>query len=323
MLKTKLLIVGVIAAVVGVNFAGEFVESFDSNPLQNGWNYHGNSNLFFWDSSGKNLKVTWDSSNPNSYFYKPLGVTLTREYKFGFGFDLYLTNVTAGTTPGKPFTFQLAIGLINFTNATSQGFFRGTGVDSPNVVEFDYFPDSGFGATISPTIISVSNQFATSFNFPLELTTNTLFRINMEFDPLTARLSAVITSNGAPFAPISDAVISGDFAGFFVDTFAIMSYSDEGQDPMWSGSITAKGFVDNINFYWIQPPRLSTRKVNNQWQVSFESKPMWWYTVERSEDLRNWTPVSPATPGTGGIMDILDPTPSQERAFYRVKAEKP
>lgn len=79
MLKTKLLIVGVIAAVVGVNFAGEFVESFDSNPLQNGWNYHGNSNLFFWDSSGKNLKVTWDSSNPNSYFYKPLGVTLDRK----------------------------------------------------------------------------------------------------------------------------------------------------------------------------------------------------------------------------------------------------
>ena len=50
---------------------------------------------------------------------------------------------------------------------------RGTGVNAingaRNALEFDYFPDSGFGATISPTILSSNNQFVTEFAFPLEL----------------------------------------------------------------------------------------------------------------------------------------------------------
>ncbi|MGB9601555.1 MAG: hypothetical protein ACP5MG_13205 [Verrucomicrobiia bacterium] len=324
MLKTKLLVAGIVLTIAELGYAAGFEETFDRNPYQNGWSAYGNSNLFVWNNSI--LYVKWDSSNPNSYFYKPLGTTLTAQHRFGFGFDIYLTNVLAGTTPGKPFTFQLAIGLINFTNATSPGFFRGTGIDSPNVVEFDYFPDSGFGATISPTIISVSNEFATSFNFPLELTTNVLFRVNMDYDPIQGKLTTLITSNGAPFAPITDVYLGTNFSGFFVDTFAICVYTDEGQDPMWSGSITAKGFVDNISFYWTHPaaPQLAANldKTLPRYQISFQSQSMWWYTLERSEDLKTWLPVLPPMPGTGSLMTLSDAAPPQERAFYRVKAEK-
>lgn len=326
MLKTKLLVAGIALSCAGLNYGAGFVETFDTNPSLNGWGYYGNSNLFQWNNVGKNLNVTWDSSNPNSYFFKPLGTTLTAQHRFSFGFDLYLTNALAGTTSGKPFTFQLAIGLINFTNATSSNFFRGTGVDSPNLFEFDYFPDSGFGATISPTIISVSNEFATSFNFPLELTTNVLFRINMDYDPAQGKLTTMITSNGAPFSPIKDVFIGTNFSGFFVDTFAICAYTDEGQDPMWSGSITAKGIVDNITLYWTHPaaPQLAGKndRHQGQYQVSFESQAMWWYTLERSEDLKNWTPILPPMPGTGANMTLFDQSPAPERAFYRVKAEK-
>lgn len=326
MLKTCLLIVGSVMASIEVSLAAGFVETFDTNPAQNGWQSFGNSNLFVWNSSEKYLNVTWDSSNSNSYFYKPLGTMLTRKHRFGFSFDLYLTNIAAGTTPDKPYAFEFAIGLINFTNATSSNFIRGTGSNSPNIVEFDYFPDAGFGATISPTIISASNEWASSFNFPLELNPNVLFRVNIDFDPDIGKLSTTITSNGDPFASIDDVVLETDFSDFFVDTLAICSYTDAGQDPMWSGSITAKGFVDNFSFYYTPPvtPKLAINKrTDNQWEITFESQSSWKYSLERSDDLINWSVVIPSTPGNDGTMTFYRQVDESEHTYFRVKAEKP
>lgn len=324
MLKTKLIIVGAALAAIAFANCGEFTETFDYNPVESGWRLFGNQSLFSWNSVDKNLRVIWDSSKPNSYFYKPLGTTLTRDYFFVFGFDLKLDSVAVGTTPGKPFTFQLAIGLINYTNATNPNFLRGTGMDSPNVVEFDYFPDSGFGATISPVIISASNEFAVSFNFPIELATGTVYRVDMIYLPESGILKTSMKSNGVAFVNIKDAVIPSDFAGFFVDTFAICSYSDEGQDPIWGGSILASGVVDNINMVWYNPyaPTLEGSFAANAYKITIESHQMWWYTLERSDDLKTWSAVSPPTPGTGGKLTLIDTTPPSEKAFYRVKAEK-
>lgn len=325
MLKTCLLIVGSVMASIEVSLAVGFVETFDTNPAQNRWQSFGNSNLFVWNSSEKYLNVTWDSSNSNSYFYKPLGTMLTRKHRFGFSFDLYLTNIAAGTTPDKPYAFEFAIGLINFTNATSSNFIRGTGNDSPNIVEFDYFPDSGFGATISSTIISASNEC--KFNYIIsELATNVLFKVNIDFDPDVGKLSTTITSNGAPFASIEDVVLGTDFSDFFVDTLAICSYTDAGQVPMWAGSITAKGFVDNISFYYTPPitPQLAISKgSNNQWEITFESQSSWKYSLERSDDLINWSVVIPLTPGNDGTMTFYSQVDESEHTYFRVKAEKP
>ncbi len=326
MLKTCLVIVGSVMASIEVSLAAGFVETFDTNPAQNGWQSFGNSNLFDWNSSEKYLNVTWDSSNSNSYFYIPLGTTLTSQHKFRFSFDLYLTNIAIGTTPDKPYTFEFAIGLINSTNATSKNFLRGTGFDSPNIVEFDYFPDSGFGATISPTIISVSNEWATSFNSPVELNTNVLFKINMEFNPDVGKLFTTITSNGIPFTPITEVTVGTNFSDFFVDTLAICSYSDVGQDPMWSGSITAKGFVDNISFYYIPivgPQLAINKRTDNQWEITFESQSTWKYSLEHSNDLINWSTIIPSTPGIDGKMTFYSQTDESEHTYFRVKAEKP
>src|SRR5262245_12144464 len=119
-----------------------FVEDFSIPPGNDGWRVVGEPRLFQWNLAEQHLDVTWDSSQTNSYFYRPLGTELSKRDDFGFAFDLRLRDIAIGTTPGKPFTFQFAIGLIRLLDASQGGFLRGTGTDSPNLVEFDYFPDS-------------------------------------------------------------------------------------------------------------------------------------------------------------------------------------
>ena len=68
--------------------AATITENFSANPLQNGWQIFGDTNLFQWDSTNQNLAVTWDSSQTNSYFYHPLGTILTRNDDFSLAFDL-------------------------------------------------------------------------------------------------------------------------------------------------------------------------------------------------------------------------------------------
>src|SRR5687767_8256229 len=204
-------------------------EDFRGNPATNGWGIFGHTNLFAWNATNQNVEVTWDSSKPNSYFYKPLGYTLTRdESKFEFYFDLRLRDIAIGTTTNKPYTFQIAVGLLNFRQATNAGFLRGTGTDSPNLFEVAYFPDSGFGATISPTVISSNNQFATAFILR-EVTTNDLFKFEMRVGEDGGRVFARITRNGQFYD--SQIFFFPTNFHFSLDTVAIASYSDEGQLP--------------------------------------------------------------------------------------------
>src|SRR6516164_11579869 len=115
-------------------------EDFSSNPAIRGWHIFGNTNLFQWDAVNQNLRVTWDSSQPNSYFYLPLGTILARDDDFSFSFDLRLSDATTNDTTGP---MQLALGFLNLADATDPGFQRGAGV-SPNVAEFDYYPSGYF-----------------------------------------------------------------------------------------------------------------------------------------------------------------------------------
>src|SRR5208283_6228045 len=73
--------------------AATLTENFSTDPLQNGWQIFGNTNLFQWNATNQNLAVTWDSSQTNSYFYHPLGTVLTRNDDFSIAFDLQLNEV--------------------------------------------------------------------------------------------------------------------------------------------------------------------------------------------------------------------------------------
>jgi hypothetical protein len=122
------------------------LEKFTTNPTLDGWQIFGDTNLFQWDSTNHDLAVTWDSSQTNSYFYHPLGATFTKADNFCVLFNLNLTDAEATGY------FELAVGLCNFADATGTNFSRANGI-SPNLFEFDYFPDGGYGSSIDATLL--------------------------------------------------------------------------------------------------------------------------------------------------------------------------
>jgi len=219
--------------------------------------------------------------------------------------------------------FELAVGFLNMEAATQTNFLRGTGFNSPNLVEFAYFPDTGFGATISPTIISTNHDWAASFNFPLELTLNDLFRVQMVYAASNQTLRTVVTRNGQGFGPLEDVVIAPPFTDFRLDAVSICSYSDAGQDPLWGGSILARGVVDNLVVTTPPPPIQTVTGTLSEglWRVEFDSRTNWLYRLETTSDFTKWILVNSA-PGTGGRMAMQDQE-TQDARFYRVVADRP
>jgi hypothetical protein len=217
------------------------------------------------------------------------------------------------------------VGLSCFQCATNPALERGTGVDPAhgacNVAEFDYFPDSGYGATISPTILSSNNVFATSFSFPFTMDTGALFHIAMIYTATNQTLVTTMTRNGQAFGPVKNSVLPPNFTDFRLDQFAISSYSDAGAD----GSLQAQATVDNITIVTPPPPvdHLSGLIVDGTWLIEFMSNTNWVYTLRRSTDLSAWNDVSEPTPGNGTALFLQDTNGINGKAFYRVKAERP
>ena len=283
---------------------------------------YGEASLFSWSEASRWLEVTWDSGRSNSFFYRPLGTVLTRQDDFNLTFDLRLGDARIGLDPTKPYTFELAVGFIHLASATSADFLRGKRNGTRNIVEFDYFPDfAQFGATVAATIVSSNSLFRYSHNFPLELTTNDLFRITLSYASLTQALSTRITRNGEPFQPIEEVVLDPAFSDFQVDTLAISSYSDAQGD----GSLLAHGTIDRILLTLPDPPvgAVAGSFADHGWQVAFGSQLNWVYALERSVDLQTWRALSPRAAGNGGQLALVDTDPSAGKGFYRVRAERP
>jgi hypothetical protein len=298
-------------------------DGFFTDPFRQGWKQFGEASLFSWDSGTGRLAVTWDSSQPNSYFYRPLMTLLGRADNFQLGFDLEFSEVQAGIQQGKPFAFEIAFGFLNINQATNPGFFRGTGKHSPNLVEFDYFPDTGFGATIWPAIVGTNGAFNYGGDqdyLLVELAPGVVYRVQMAFSAELGILTTALTREGIPVGPVHEARLTAGFTDFRVDAVAVSSYSDEGA----GGSILAKGWIDNVEIRFPEPPvrdlRLSLE--DNGCQVRFLSLPRWKYTLERSQDMRQWESEISSQTGTGSMLELVDPSPFGRLAFYRVRSEK-
>ena len=114
------------------------------------------------------------------------------------------------------------------------------------------------------------------------------------------------------------------FTDFRVDAFSVSSYSDEGQDPRFGGSLLAHGRVDNIRLDLPPPPVSALRGFfsNDAWTVSFGSRTNWIYALEATGDFQFWREVSPAATGTGGDIILRTEAASQSVAaqYYRIKA---
>lgn len=316
--------------VASLGGAATFTENFASDPTARGWATFGDASLFNWNAVDEQLEVTWDSSHTNSYFYRRLGTILAKDDDFELSFDIRVDDAAIGSNPGKPSTFELAVGFLNFTNATAPGFRRGVASACPNLVEFDYFPAEDFiFPTIWPTFIATNSQFnyngSTDYTL-LELTAGDWFHVTMTYTASNRTMVTVMTRNGEPFGPINSVPLASGFGNFRVDTVAISSYSDEGQSPpQFAGSILAHGVVDNLAITVpASPISNSIVSLSNQvWRTQFTARTNWSYYLERSTDLQSWAKVSSSLPGAAGLLTLSDSNSPSQKAFYRVHAERP
>jgi len=119
--------------------AATITENFANNPLQNGWQVFGNTNLFQWNSANQNLAVTWDSTQTNSYFYHPLGTILARDDDFNVAFDLRLNDFVAGIDPQLRTVDNFVVNLPppavqNLTGASSNDLWQAQFISRSNLL---------------------------------------------------------------------------------------------------------------------------------------------------------------------------------------------
>jgi len=322
--------------VLSAAHAATITENFINNPLQNGWQVFGDTNLFQWNSVNQNLAVTWDSSQTNSYFYHPLGTILTRADNFSVAFDLRLNDFVAGIDPQLPSTFPLSVGFLNLAEASQPGFLRGTGYSAQDLAEFSFFPDPGGAWIYGPSLTAVMID-STGFNYssggydPDSLTTNDIYRVNLTYTASNSNMVMTLTRNNEMFVSNCVAHLGTNFTDFSVDAISISSYSQAGQDTnnyggvIFAGSILAHGAVDNFVITLPPPPvkNLTGAFSNRLWQGQFISRSNWLYTLERTTNCVSWTDVSTSTSGTGTNLFLPDTNAPADKAFYRVRAERP
>ena len=334
-----------VLALAGLSFvcgsrAVTIVEDFATNPLTTGWQVYGDTNLFHWNPTNQNLEVAWDSTQPNSYFCRPLNVTLTRYDDFSLEFDLRLSAIASGVEPGKTGPMEIGIGLLNLAEAASTNFIRGAYGGAPDVAEFDYYTSGyyDYDGVIYPSPASAVASFIPGTDsyhyapvyvstFEAELPTDQTVHIRMAYSggDQTAVLS--LTTNDVPLSQLAPLVLSDSGNSQFtpadtfrVDTFSISSYSSVG-DPF--DSVLARGTVDNLTVTaQLQPITRLTGSLdtNGFWVAQFFGHSNWLYTLERSADLHSWAPVSGPGLGSDGIMTLQDTNAPSAVAFYRVQA---
>ena len=291
-------------------------ETFDSDPLTKGWSVHGDKSLFEWDEDSESLRVKWDTERPSSFFYKPLGRVLTESNSFAFTFQITLDSVKAGYLEGKPYTFQVALGLLNISSAIDKNFNRGTGSDSPNLVEWDYFPDTGFGATVSPAVASDKSEFSAGFTFPAELLIGKTYSIKLIYNSEERVLKTEMLEDGKSWETIQTVEISSDFSGFFVDAFSISNFSAKDSES----SLLAIGIVDEVALVTSDTlPKLFGVKINgSQWEAkSFLIEPEIW-KVESSNDVLNWNRAILDSDSLNYFQYFNDTVTNKEFQFYRL-----
>jgi hypothetical protein len=289
-------------------------EKFAANPALDGWQVFGDTNLFQWDSTHQVLDVTWDSSQPNSYFYHPLGVTLTTNDSFCVQFDLQLTNATA-----SGYGFELAIGLLHFADATNADFNRANS-PSPNLFEFDYFPADAFGdaASLDATLKDSQLGYA-GFYFAyddLPLNPGVTYRVVLIHRAGTAAITGAVYVNGQVFTLLPNIYANGP-TNFQLDTLSINSYTDDG----YGDSVFAQGTVANLAFATPLPVgQISTSAAG---KIQFASDTNWLYTLQQSTNFQTWTPAAPAVFGNGTNLVLSATNAPAAQSFYRMRADLP
>jgi hypothetical protein len=294
--------------------ATTITENFSSDPAADGWQVFGDASLFQWNAASNRLDVTWDSTQPNSFFYLPLGKTLTQADSFCVVIDLQL-NDAAGTG----FSSELGIGLLNFSDATNADYLRTYGTQ-PNIFEFDYFPADDFGDPASENASLV--DAAANFYFPydnISLNSGTTYHILLLHQAGTTAISGEIFTNGQLMTSLPAAfsdIATNDSGAFQLDTLAISSYTDNGfGDILAHGSVSKIAVASPLPVGLVQTPAAG--------QINFASDTKWLYTLEQTADFQNWSPAAPVIFGNGTNLVLQATNLPADNSFYRVRADLP
>ncbi len=308
--------------------ASTITEAFETDPLTGGWEIHNDASLFVWNSANQNLQVTWDSSKTNSYMRLPIP-EMTSEQDFSVSLDLLMHEIEIGTTEGRPSTFQFAFGFHHRAEADASNFFRGTGADTPNLAEFNFLPDSGFGPTLWPAMFPTNGlmNYGSPSDFGLvEVPVDVPMRVTLSYTATDHTLEIHIRTNGVTLGEIVRAPLieTNIHMGFVLDAFSISSYSDEGQFPSeFEGSIFALGTIDNIQLTLPDSSAFSASGalVAGRWEQTVIGRMGWFYTLQASTDLKNWADVSAEVEGADAAMTLSPSEPETNvLRFFRVKA---
>ena len=325
-------VLGLWAALEGATLQARegFTEDFASDPLVSGWAIAGDASLFQWDPAGQSLAVTWDSSRTNSSFHRRLPSVVTAADDFTFGFDLELSEHAVGIHPGKPGTFQIALGLIRLADATAPDFQRGVFLRSRNLVEWSWFgtqPDGAISASLSPAVVPADGRLPWGYSDTYRvLETGVRYGFELGYTATNRTLRIQMTIDGEAAAPLAPVVLPRNFTGFRVDALSIHSYSDAGQDPLYAGSVLATGRIDQLRWSGPGPAvdRLRYEGNDMQRRVVFWSRRGWRYQLRASGDLKEWDDLGTPTDGTGGELVLEDLTKLlAPQRYYRVEAFLP
>lgn len=286
----------------------------------------GDSSLFRWDAAGQRLEVTWDSGRTNSFFALPLPSVLTATNDFGFSFELTLESHAVGVLPGQPGTFQIAAGLVRRADVLATNYSRGSFPGPRNTVEWTWFGEAGaVAASVSPVVIPADGRlpwgYADSF---LTLEPGRRYRFGLAYTAQDRTARVRMEVDGAPGPQVLDVVLPSGFTRFEVDAFAVSSYSGAGQNPLYAGSVQARGWIDDITLTVPGPSVVQPRLRARDGGVVLEGIAGWRYRLEASGNLVDWSAVSEVVAGKSGELELPDLRdgwfPSQ---FYRVVAQRP
>lgn len=295
--------------------ASTLVQRFTADPALAGWQGFGNSNLFAWDANRQALQVTWDSTQPTSYYYVPLGRTLTLADSFCVVVDLQLQDAA-----GMGYGSELAAGLLHWIDATNANEVRAWGT-LPNVCEFDYFPPDAYGdpASADATLVDGADNFY--FNYggmtPDPAITYEILLVHAANAPA---IRGEIFTNGQPMLTLPQTysnLPTNDPGAFQLDTLAISSYTGDGAGD----DILAHGTIHKIAV--ASPLPVQAIQSVAPGQIRLASDAQWTYTLEHSADLQRWSTAGAGVNGTGTNLLLQATPPLPGQLFYRVRAELP
>ena len=316
-----IVLVGLLALVHSVA-AQTVTENFATDPTSRGWQAHGNTNLFRWDSVGQRLEVTWDTANPHSFFALPLATRLTTADDFAVEFDLRLEEIQGGVRANRPGAMPLSVGFLNLSRALTNNYLRGAG-RARDTLEFTWFPTGelpGFGL-VDPTVSAITwdsaGKVAASFTFPVEPTPNTTFRVRLAYQAATRTVTTALTADGVAI-PLNPLKLPETFGSFDLDALAVMVWNEA---TSLSDSLLARAALDNVVLE-LPPAPIGRIRLLGSDQVECASLRGWNYHLEASGNLSQWSLVRTEA-GTGGTLVLADLREGLFREqFYRVRAER-